>query len=70
MNEQVRRETAAKVLTSLVQRDGDARRTLITSGALRSVLELLNPTGRRTLRLPVAIEGLRGTMEMDSQNGH
>lgn len=42
---QARRETSAKVLTSLIQRDGEARVALIKSGALKSVLSLLNPTG-------------------------
>ncbi len=45
-----RREAAAKLLTTLVQRDADARRSLIASGALRNVMALLNPKvwgGRR-----------------------
>eukprot|EP00983_Pelagomonas_calceolata_P113246 1159965-Pelagomonas_calceolata.AAC.3 len=42
---QSRRETSAKILTSLIQRDVEARKLLVTSGALKSVLELLNPEG-------------------------
>ncbi len=44
-DEQIRRETSAKVLTSLMQRDGEARLALIRSGSLRQVLTLLNPQG-------------------------
>jgi hypothetical protein len=44
-DERARREAAAKSLVSLVQRDADARLALIESGALRSVMGLLNPTG-------------------------
>lgn len=38
-----RRETAAKLLTSMAQRDADARRHLIIQGGLKQVLQLLNP---------------------------
>lgn len=38
-----RREAAAKLLTSMVQRDADARRHLIINGCLKQVLGLLNP---------------------------
>lgn len=48
-----RREAAAKLLTTLVQRDADARRSLIASGALRNVMALLNPKvgNRRAAKL-------------------
>lgn len=42
---QSRRETSAKMLTSLIQRDVEARKLLVSSGALKSVLNLLNPDG-------------------------
>lgn len=38
-----RREASAKLLTSLVQRDADARRHLIVNGCLKQILGLLNP---------------------------
>ena len=45
-----RREASAKVLTSLVQRDAEARRLLITSGSLKAVL-LPNLKVRRLLSI-------------------
>lgn len=61
-----RREAAAKLLTTMVQRDADARRSLIASGALRNVISLLNPkvrgggawTADRVKRLGTAALGL------------
>lgn len=45
-----RRETAAKMLASIVQRDPEGRRCLVISGALKNVLSLLNPVVRLGLR--------------------
>ena len=42
-----RRITAAKALTSLMQRDFDARISLVSSGSLKCALELLTPTVSR-----------------------
>ena len=80
---QRRRETAAKVLTSLVQRDPEARQSLITSGALKHILELLGTQvwkrGRRCgrgakglerLRVGAGGEGLgQGVLEMLGSHG-
>ncbi|GFH14010.1 uncharacterized protein HaLaN_09983 [Haematococcus lacustris] len=66
-DEIARRETAAKVLTSLIQRDGDARHSLIASGSLRSVLALLNPTGPGSAIIQFCMASLLATMVLDDE---
>ncbi|GIL66635.1 hypothetical protein Vafri_20126 [Volvox africanus] len=60
-----RRETAAKLLTTMVQRDADARRSLIASGALRSVISLLNPKGPGESMIQFCAASLLATMVLD-----
>mmetsp|Transcript_26929 Transcript_26929/g.69418 ORF Transcript_26929/g.69418 Transcript_26929/m.69418 type:complete len:871 (-) Transcript_26929:1245-3857(-) len=64
---QSRRETSAKILTSLIQRDVEARKLLVTSGALKSVLELLNPEGPGSSMVQFCMASLLATLVLDDE---
>ncbi|KXZ56071.1 hypothetical protein GPECTOR_2g953 [Gonium pectorale] len=60
-----RREAASKLLTTMVQRDADARRSLIASGALRNVISLLNPKGPGESMIQFCAASLLATLVLD-----
>ena len=62
-----RRETAAKVLTSLCQRDQEARKSLISSGSLKHVLDLLGPQYAPTIMIQFCMASLLATLVLDDE---
>eukprot|EP00798_Chlamydomonas_sp_ICE-L_P023775 gene23775-9334_t len=64
---QTRRETAAKVLASLVQRDADARHSLVSSGSLKSVLANIDPTGPGSAMIQFCMASLLATLVLDDE---
>ncbi|MEW5306191.1 MAG: hypothetical protein WDW36_008675 [Sanguina aurantia] len=60
-----RRETSAKMLASVVQRDPAGRRCLVSSGSLKSVLALLNPVGPGSGMVQFCAASLLATLVLD-----
>ena len=67
LDSQYRRETAAKVLTSLCQRDQEARKSLVTSGSLKHVLDLLGPQYVPTIMIQFCMASLLATLVLDDE---
>jgi hypothetical protein len=67
LDSQYRRETAAKVLTSLCQRDQEARKSLVTSGSLKHVLDLLGPQYAPTIMIQFCMASLLATLVLDDE---
>ncbi|KAG1678758.1 hypothetical protein FOA52_012798 [Chlamydomonas sp. UWO 241] len=62
-----RREGCAKILTSLMQRDPEARRSLITTGSLKHVIALLNPDGPGAVMIQFCMASLLATLVLDDE---
>lgn len=60
-----RREAAARIIVSMLQRDHDARRQLVRSGGIASVLELLEPKGPGAEKVQFCMASLLATVILD-----